>query len=78
MKAEVKVFSCGRKSGKAWVTPGMKAKREAEAARREAERWAALTPQERFVEQHEKMRTAALWAIEVLRERFARTGSLLG
>jgi hypothetical protein len=76
MMAEGKVFCCGRKPGAAWVTPGMKAKREAEAARREAERWAALTPQERFVEQHENMRTAALWAIEDLQERFGRTGSL--
>jgi hypothetical protein len=76
MEAEGKRFPCGRKPGAAWATPRMKAKQEAEAAKREAERWAALTPQQRFAERHERRRADALRAIEALRERFARTGSL--
>lgn len=73
MKAEGKKLPSGRKPGAAWITPGMRRKREAEAAARatEAERPAAMSP-------FERQRQAALKAIAVLQERLKRTGSLYG
>jgi hypothetical protein len=78
MKAEGKKIPGGRKPGQAWITPRMRERQKAEAARREAERWAAMTPIEREFAKFEEMRDKALQAIEMLRERFARTGSLFG
>ncbi|SEE27796.1 hypothetical protein SAMN05444161_5309 [Rhizobiales bacterium GAS191] len=74
LKAQGQKLPSGRKPGAEWVTPRMRERREAEAAKR----WATLTPGERLAEQHEERRAGALRAIEVLKERFARTGSLLG
>jgi hypothetical protein len=44
LKAEGKKIPGGRKAGADWITPRMRERQKAEAARREAERWAAMTP----------------------------------
>jgi hypothetical protein len=56
----------------------MRERQRAEAARRDAERWAAMTPIERKLAEIEERKAEALQAIDELRERLARTGSLRG
>jgi hypothetical protein len=56
----------------------MRERQTAEAARREAERWAAMTPLERKLAKLEEQKAEALQAIDVLVERLTRTGSLRG
>jgi hypothetical protein len=77
MKAKGEKLTCGRKPGEAWVTPAMKQReferQRAEAARQEAERWAALTPQQRFVERHEAITAGAVSAIDELIRRLERS-----
>jgi hypothetical protein len=78
MKAENKYLHAAERRG--WIGSrrecGRSGKPKPHGA--EAKRWAALTPQQRLVEEHEEIRARALRAIEALRERFAKTGSLLG
>jgi hypothetical protein len=78
LKAQGKKIPGGRKAGPGWITPKMRERQRAEAARRETERWAAMTPVERRFAEIEEQKAKALQAIEILRERLARTGSLRG
>ena len=80
MKAKGEKLTCGRKKGADWVTGAMKErelrrKRE-EAAAAERERWASLTPQQRFAEQHAAITSGAVDALDELIRRFERTGRL--
>jgi hypothetical protein len=68
MRSQGKKLTCGRRVGEAWVTPRMRAA----AAKREAERWAALTPAQRLAEQLEAQRLATKKAIQGLQDHFAR------
>jgi hypothetical protein len=78
MKTQGKKIPGGRKSGADWITPKMRERQKVEAARREAERWAAMTPIEREFAKLDEQRAKALQVIETLQERLVRTGSLLG
>jgi hypothetical protein len=76
MKAKGQKLTCGRRKGAAWVTPAMKERelerQRDEAARREAERWAALTPPERLAERHVAITAGAVSAIDELIRRLER------
>jgi hypothetical protein len=77
MKAKGQKLTCGRKPGEAWVTRAMKERelerQRAEAARREAARWASLSPQQRFAERHEAITAGAVAAIDELIRRLERS-----
>jgi hypothetical protein len=77
VKAEGKKLTCGRKTGEAWITPRMRQReherQRGEAARRQAERWAALSPQQRLAEQHREITAGAVEAIDELIRRLERT-----
>jgi hypothetical protein len=78
MKAEGRKFPGGRKAGEAWVTSAMKERRQAEAAGREVERWAALSPAQRVAEQHAAQSAAMKQAIARMIDNLERTGTLRG
>jgi hypothetical protein len=76
MRAEGKRLPGGAKPG---VTPPrVKARREAKAMLQEAERWVAMTPEQRLSEARERERTAALDRLDAIREHFDRTAELVG
>jgi hypothetical protein len=70
MRAEGKKLTCGRRKGEAWVTPAMQEReaslKRADAARREAERLASLSPRERLAERYRVITAGAVAAIDEL------------
>jgi hypothetical protein len=70
MREEGKRLPGGAKPG--ITPPRVKARREAKAMQQEAERWAAMTPEQRLGEARERERAAALERLDAIREHFRR------
>jgi hypothetical protein len=77
MKAEGRKFPGGRKSGSKWITPKMRARKELERLVEEA-RAVENARQALSSKSYVDHIAGARAALQVLQERFDRTGSLMG